>query len=353
MLNSTLTRLAQRPALAALISAVAWTAWAPAASAEKPTAAETAVVTDEVEVTEKARQLFEAGVDFIQDPDGARYGEAYRSFRAAYAESPSWKILGNLGIAAMKIERDGEAIEALETYLEKGRDEFEADEIQQVERDLRTLRASVTWVELQVNVPGAEVRDVRRPLSGQPVINFYRIDGQVLRLGIHNGSHTFTVSKKGYEPETWTLVASGEEKSNQFTLKEEKEETAGGAPPPQEPPSGKQIRPVPTLTWVTLGTTAAFAAGAAVTGTLALNKNAKYEDQNDGSDPQTAKDLRDSGKMLNLTTDILIGAAVVSAGIATVSYFTRPRVTVEEDTALKFTPAAFPGGGALLLSGGF
>src|SRR5690606_35169283 len=58
---------------------------------------------DEVEITDEARQHFKAGVNFMQDPDGARYEEAYREFRAAYKAAPSWKILGNLGIAAMKL----------------------------------------------------------------------------------------------------------------------------------------------------------------------------------------------------------------------------------------------------------
>src|ERR1043165_9599064 len=54
-------------------------------------------------ITEEARAHFSAGVSFLQDPDGARYDDVYREFKAAYAVSPSWKILGNLGIAAMKL----------------------------------------------------------------------------------------------------------------------------------------------------------------------------------------------------------------------------------------------------------
>src|SRR5262245_18752054 len=75
---------------------------------------------DEVQISDKARDHFRAGVNFLQDPDGARYEEAYREFKTAYADSPSWKILGNLGLAAMKLERDGEAIEAYQKYLSEG-----------------------------------------------------------------------------------------------------------------------------------------------------------------------------------------------------------------------------------------
>src|SRR6266481_4578482 len=77
---------------------VAGTLAAPAFAADPP-------------VTPEARTHFAAGVNLLRDPDGARYEEAYREFKAAYAASPSYKILGNLGLCAMKLERDGEAIE--------------------------------------------------------------------------------------------------------------------------------------------------------------------------------------------------------------------------------------------------
>ncbi|HYJ09195.1 MAG TPA: hypothetical protein VEX18_09295, partial [Polyangiaceae bacterium] len=73
--------------------------------------ARTAAAAD-VPISDNARAHFNAGVSLLQDPDGARYEEAYREFQAAYADSPSWKICGNLGITAMKLERDGEAIDA-------------------------------------------------------------------------------------------------------------------------------------------------------------------------------------------------------------------------------------------------
>ncbi|MBV9949955.1 MAG: hypothetical protein JOZ69_24140, partial [Myxococcales bacterium] len=63
-------------------------------------------------VSEEARKHFAAGVSLLQDPDGARYEDAYREFEAAYAASSSPKILGNIGYCALKLERDGEAIAA-------------------------------------------------------------------------------------------------------------------------------------------------------------------------------------------------------------------------------------------------
>jgi len=36
-------------------------------------------------ITDEARTHFSAGVNLLRDPDGARYEEAYREFKAAYA----------------------------------------------------------------------------------------------------------------------------------------------------------------------------------------------------------------------------------------------------------------------------
>lgn len=324
--------------------AVSPSAYAESSTVTKPRA--------NVEITEKARRLFEAGVDFIQDPDGARYGEAYRSFKAAYEESPSWKILGNLGISAMKIERDGEALDALEAYLEAGRSDLDDDEIKQVERDVRTLRASTTWVEITTNVSGATAEDTRVPLSGEHVSNRYEFEGSKLRIGVHNGNHTISIKKPGYAAQSWTFTASGEDLTHDFVLAVETkpQPTASDSASTKDP---ETARPVPVLTWITIGTTAAFTAGAVVTGVMALDKQKQFDEEN-GNDEEVAKKLRKSGQTLNLTTDILIGAAVVSAAVATISYFTRPTVVVEpKDNAVSWTPVALRGGGGLVLSGSF
>src|SRR3954467_10251265 len=99
--------------------------------------AATASAWADVPISDDARAHFTAGVSFLQDPDGARYEEAYREFKTAYAASPSWKILGNLGIAACKLERDGEAIDAFTKSLAEGGSQIDGEERAQFERDLQ------------------------------------------------------------------------------------------------------------------------------------------------------------------------------------------------------------------------
>jgi tetratricopeptide (TPR) repeat protein len=118
---------------------------------------------EEVPISPDARAHFAAGVNLLQDPDGARYEEAYAEFKTAYQISPSWKILGNLGIAAFKLERDGEALAAFEKYLAEGAQEIDAEERAQFERDVTTLRASLVRLNLSSDPPGAVISDERHP----------------------------------------------------------------------------------------------------------------------------------------------------------------------------------------------
>ena len=170
-----------------LLSASLVSATAQAAPKGAAPAAET------VQITEKARELFRTGVTLLQDPDGARYEEAYQQFKAAYAESPSWKILGNLGFAAMKLERDGEAIEAFQGYLQHGFNELSKAERAQFQSDLDTLTASAATVTI-VGLPATtRVTDVRSPNQGPDIKNQYEVpaDGALV-LRVRPGTHRFT-----------------------------------------------------------------------------------------------------------------------------------------------------------------
>src|SRR6478735_4921453 len=90
----------------------------------------------EVQPSPEARQQFQLGVALLQDPDGARYEDAFKAFMRAYRISPSWKVLSNLGLSAMKLERYTEGIEAYERYLLESGQNLDASERQQIERDL-------------------------------------------------------------------------------------------------------------------------------------------------------------------------------------------------------------------------
>lgn len=174
----------------------------------------------DVVISDEARAHFSAGVNLLQDPDGARYEEAYREFKVAYATSPSWKILGNLGLSAMKLERDSEAIDAIKKYLAEGGKRIDAEERAQFQRDLSTLESGVAQLMLQTEPPGAIIEDERRPASGQSIQNSYSGNGP-LQIGVRPGRHRFTAKLAGRVDAVWEVELSPRQQaSHTFTLTE-------------------------------------------------------------------------------------------------------------------------------------
>lgn len=241
----------------------------------------------DVAITEEARAHFTAGVNFLEDPDGARYEDALREFQAAYAASPSWKILGNLGLSAMKLERDGEAIDAWKKYLAEGGKEIDREERMQVERDLKTLQASLVTVTLSSNEPSVTLIDERVPSSGATVVNRYRMVGTTVTLGIRAGHHRLTAEHDGFERAVWEFDATPQQSlGHSFVLEPRAPEAAPEAPrvtPTPAPVSsessvaserGPNLR---TFSYVAFGVGALGLAGGTF---FALRAKSKYDDGN-------------------------------------------------------------------------
>jgi hypothetical protein len=159
----------------------------------------------------EGRKHFRAGVSLIEDPDGARYEEAYHAFQKAYALSRSPKVLGNIGLCSLKLERDGEAIDAYTAYLRESPD-IDAAERAQIERDLNTLTSNVGVVRVIVAPPSSTgaaagagsggnytVIDSRLQSRGAPILNSYAFQGTEVTLRLRPGRHTLKVKSSDAE----------------------------------------------------------------------------------------------------------------------------------------------------------
>jgi hypothetical protein len=285
-----------------------------------------------VTITPEARAHFAAGVNLLKDPDGPRYEEAYSEFKAAYAASPSYKILGNLGLCAMKLERDDEAVEAYKKYVAEGTDLSPA-EIGQVKTDLATLRTGVVYLTITSDPPGAKVVDVRLPVRGEKITNVYGPIAGVTKLGVRQGSHQVTARLDGYPDVTWEIEATaGDVASHTFTFKRSE------APAPvveqvPAPASAQQprvaSRPIPAGVYVGAVATGLLATGAVVTGLSALGKHSDFQAENNGTNPTQAQSDKNAGQTLNIVNDVCVGGAVAAAVVTAVLFAARP--TVMED----------------------
>jgi hypothetical protein len=301
---------------------------------------------DDVVISEEARLHFQAGVALLQDPKAPRYEEAYREFKAAYAASPSYKILSNLGLCAEKIERDKEAIDAFETYLKQA-PEVGPEERAQIERDLLTLRTGLVMVTLSSDPPGATLVDVRTPVQGSEVRNAY---GEFLApkdVGLRHGHHTIIAKLQGYLDQQWDFEATGATMPP-HVFKMEKPQPA--APGPFHVISIVRERPIPTGAWISGAVTVALAGTGAVLGAVALQKKSEFNDANAVGDKSGAQNAKDSGQVFNVATDAVFGAAIIGAAVTTFLWVTRP--TVERPTSVPSAllphtvgPVWMPGGG--------
>jgi hypothetical protein len=255
----------------------------------------------DAQVPEEARAHFKVGLSYLDDPAGPRYEDALREFAAARAAAPSsWKTLNNIGLCALNLERDQEAIDAYRQALALAGTEGDSKWREQVERDLATLKAGLVRVTIKVRPAGATLLDERVPTSGRPVLNRYESSSGSFELGIHAGHHRLSAIL-GSKSDAWEFDAeAGAVLSHEFVL----EAPAPIAPPPSAaPPATSVAEPRPILlekrtppgVYVAAAATGILAVGAGVTGYLAVGKNDDFHDQK-GENPERASSLRESGK---------------------------------------------------------
>ena len=260
--------------------------------------------------SEEARSHFAAGVSLLQDPEGEKVEEAYREFRTAYDLSGSPKILGNMGFCAMRLERDGEAIEAYTRYLREVPD-IDADERAQIIRDLQTLTIGIARLTIEVDKPGVRIVDVRIPVRGERVTNTYGpITTGKLEVGVRPGHHILTAKLADHEDVMWEIDAfAASRDKNSFTMRPRVVATATNG----ENGRGTNVAP---LVLMSIG--GAMLIGGAITGILALGKTNDIETKCPNDVCPKSFDLdgeRSSAKTFVRITDVLlIGGGVLTVG---------------------------------------
>lgn len=261
----------------------------------------------------EARKQFQAGVNLLDDPDGAKYEEAYSAFKKAYELSQSPKVLGNIGFCAMHLERDGEAIDAYTSYLNSAPDVPERERAQIV-RDLATMSSTIARVRVVVRRPSAHyvLVDTRGQTRGPSVENAYPFDGTEITVRVRPGRHTFKI-KTDHDEESVPVDASLEPAA--LVAHE-----LHFAPPKPATPAPTIIRQSPSVAGpVLVGVTGVLAIGGGVAmGMLARNKTDAIEKScpNDVCPPEyDLASTRGSAKTFATMADVgLIGGGSLVAG---------------------------------------
>jgi hypothetical protein len=284
----------------------------------------------------EARERYESAVKLYED--GA-YDAALVELNRASELRPSYKIYYNIGQVRFAMHDYAAAIDAYRQYLDKGADKIPAARRDQVQKELNTLAQRVARLTIETDAPGAEVfiDDVSvgtTPLKAPLVVN--------------SGIRRISARHPDYLPQSRRLsIAGGVQDTIKFALADRSAAAAeSGAGVPGPPSSAVQPsatpsspgapgaaaampaapagaaaapaaseRPVPWAGWALTG---AFAAGAAVTGVLALSANSSLEDDRGNLDVPASDVSSQASKVRTLATvtDCLAAAALITGGIS-------------------------------------
>lgn len=322
----------------------------------------------------EARERYESAVKLYED--GA-YDAALVELNRASELRPSYKIYYNIGQVRFAMHDYAAAMDAYRQYLAKGGDKISAARREQVQKELNALAQRVAKLSVETDVPGAEVfvDDVSvgtTPLNGPVVINsgIRRVSvrhpdylPQNRRLSIAGGAQdtvkfalidrASAVTEPALPPPVG--AANGSASTSAAPRPSRPKPAASSAPPAPVQPAPPHAHHVPWAGWALTG---AFAAGAAVTGVLALSENSSLKDDRGQLDvsPQDVSSKANKVRALATVTDGLAAAALITGGISLWLTLSSPSAETEhaasEGAGLRALRVGF-GPSGISVKGGF
>ncbi len=276
------------------------------ASADAPASTASSASED---ATLQAREHFGQATKLYKDGD---FDAALVQFERAYELKPNYKVLYNIGQTYFQLREYVEARDSMTRYLKEGGDQIDAERLAAVNEDLADLERRLAKVTIIVNAAGAAVLVDGKKVGVTPLTE------PVL---VSEGQRAISVEAPNRGVlQRQLLVAGGDQQTLTLSF-EDAPRTVIVKTVPQD------IKPrLGAGFWATAIGAVALGAVAGVTGYFALqaqddNRRQKKEF---GVTPSQLDDSNKRAKTLALTTDILSGAALVCAGVASVILVTSP-----------------------------
>jgi tetratricopeptide (TPR) repeat protein len=280
---------------------------------------------DQCKNAAEAGDRFAAGTSLYNEGD---YKLALIEFERTHDLCPNYKVLYNIGQVNMQLNNYARARMALERYLKEGGTEIPPARAQRVEADLTLLRQRTAFVRVVTNVPGATV-----------LIDDTEVGVTPFALLVDAGKHNVSVKMSGHLPASKAITLAG---SDDVTVKldlAENKPLALAAPAPLPAREGSNL-------WIPWTITGFVTAGAVASGIVSLSTQSELAGLR--VSPTATEEDRASAasraKTLALTTDILTGAAILSAGL---SLYLTLKPSKKESTRVGIGP------GSVMLSGSF
>jgi len=282
--------------------------------------------TEPSDPTERARLHFRLGVDFYREKN---YRAALIEFQRAYAASPHYKLLYNLGQASLELQEDSNAINFFSKYLSEGTTEIADERRSEVELNLAKLRARLAKVTVKTNQSGAEIYVDETRVGIAPL-------KEAVKVSV--GRRRFVAVKHGFQDAERTVdVAAGEEVTVELEFKEQPQIDYSQLKLAVGSQRNEEISPA---LWTGIAT-GALAAGAGTMSILTMVAQSDYAEEKKALTTQSELvRLRDGHVGCDLVSDVLWGATIVGAGVTAVLLFTTGDTEreVAPDVALHVNP---------------
>lgn len=272
--------------------------------------------------TAQASAHFQRGVQLYKQRS---FDAALAEFEKSYELAPDYHLLFNL--AQVQLERHDyvAAIKRFREYLQVGEGQIDAARRSEVEREIARVNDLVAEVSFAVTPDGTQISLDGVELGGAPLS---------APIAINSGVHRVLLSKPGFTTVQQTLtVAGGESPRVVVALRPTQTEpnpraadaraqaapaagSARSSPKPDEAAPGVRPERSHTGLWISLGATVALggASGAMALVTSKAKRNFDSELDRFGATPDDIDSARARLKTDALVTDVLAGAALVSAG---------------------------------------
>lgn len=265
----------------------------------------------------EARRRYDRALELS---DEGNYDDALIELQRAYQLAPTYRLLYNLGVVSVAVHDYVKALDYFDRYLKEGGTEIEPSRVDEVQKQMERLRPRIARISISVSVPGADVRLDDQEIGHAPLVT---------EIPVNAGRHRISATATGYLPaDAFVELAGTEARRVQLNLVQ------------VETNAPKSSKSIPWLGW---GITAALAAGATVTGIVALNAASKYDDDTSTAGIPASNVSSDYHKMRNFSyvTDGLIVGAVIAGGISL--YFTlKPaKKDTKEMVTAHLTPNGF------------
>ncbi len=316
----------------------------------------------EPKLSAEAEGYFRGGVELLrgQTPN---YQDAYEQFKLAYEKSKSWKVLSNLGLCALKLERDGEALAFYEGYLALGGRKVSRTDREAVERHILLARGNAARVEIVASAEG-ELADVR--VASSVAEQRYVLEFGTTTLVVRAGTHTFSARNKSGRTLEWQVtLAPGSTVSHRFdfdvpvrTTKIQRKPAVTEEPAETRPTrSSRHESTLRTVGFVALGTSVVTIGAGGVFAVFAKGheRSALKRCSSDNvCDPSARSDFDSAASQMRVANVLMVSGVVIGvAGLGLVLFGGPGQSETNREQAFRISPMLGKGSAGLVARGHF